>query len=49
MVSTVPDGVDQPPLSVPCLNQEVRIVMTVAAMGAAHNSKSIVPTPVVAG
>jgi hypothetical protein len=49
MVSTVPDGGDQLLLSVPCLNQEVRTVMTVAAMGAAHNPKSIIPTPVVAG
>ncbi len=49
MVSTVPDGGDQLPLSVPCLNQEVRTVMTVTVMGAAHNPKSIIPTPVVAG
>lgn len=30
-------------------NQEVRTLMTVVAMGAAHNQKSIVLTPVATG
>ncbi len=30
-------------------NQEVRTLMTVVAMGTAHNQKSIVPTPVATG
>jgi hypothetical protein len=58
-VLTAPDGrglscaafrtAGKPPVSGPCLNQEVRTLMTVVAMGAAHNQKIIVPTPVVAG
>lgn len=46
---SVPDGGEEPPVSGPCLNQEVRTLMTVVAMGVAHNQKSIIPTPVVAG
>lgn len=37
-----------PPVPVPCVNQEVRTLMTVAEMGVAHR-RSIVPAPVVAG
>lgn len=33
----------------PCVNQEVRTLMTVVAVGAAHKPKCIVPTPVAAG
>lgn len=40
---------DIPPVSARAVNQEVRTLMTVVAMGAAHNRKSIVLTPVVAG
>lgn len=33
----------------PCVKPEVRTLMTVAAMGAAHKPKIIVPTPVATG
>lgn len=39
----------EPPVSGSCVNQEVRTVMTVVAMGVAHNRKNTVPTPVVTG
>lgn len=49
IVCSVPDGGHEPPVSAPCLNQEVRTLMTAAAVGVAHNQKNIVPAPVVAG
>ncbi len=48
MVCSITDGGRAAAVG-PYTSQEVRTLMTVTAVGVAHNRKSIVPTPVAAG